>query len=171
MPGPAPALQRPPTAPQPSSSRRDGVGWGIGRTESGGREADGGKHPGLAGDSQTAAGSRPANSRAAGRSCGGRTLRSSDLKFLVARLRVSAFPRPRPTRCAQPGELLTSFFTSVRSSSVRDGAGASMAEAATASLARAAPPRLRAPVSRNQAVTLAGIGNRCGEPPAQGQQR
>lgn len=51
-------------------------------------------------------------------------------------------PPPPPARPAapSPAELLTSFFTSVKSSSVRDRAGASMAEAGKASF-RPAPPR------------------------------
>lgn len=106
-------------------------------------------------DSQGAGGSPPASPRDAGRSAGPqpRLLPTSSSSSLGSGFPLSSAPA-RPA-APSPAELLTSFFTSVRSSSVRDGAGASMAEARMASF-RPAPPRpgWRAPVSRNQAGTL-----------------
>lgn len=81
---------------------------------------------------------------------------------ILTRTRTLGFRFPRPQNCSPPPPapsprrhlgkvvLLTSFFTSVRSSSVRDGAVGSMAEAGdgassgSRSSGCAAPPRLRA---------------------------
>lgn len=97
-------------------------------------------------------------------------LRFSDVPLLrprapppvPTRTRTLGFRFPRPQNCSPPPPapsprrhlgkvvLLTSFFTSVRSSSVRDGAVGSMAEAGdgassgSRSSGCAAPPRLRA---------------------------
>lgn len=100
------------------------------------------------------------------RSCSSWTFRFSDpgllLQFRLGLRRFPSFRFPRPQYCSQPPPapsprrhlgkvvLLTSFFTSVRSSSVRDGAVGSMAEAGdggssgSRSSGCAAPPRLRA---------------------------
>lgn len=111
IPGPEPAVDGlpMPSSPPPSLAAPAGVGWGgvISRMESHQREANGKEAAkpaptGLAVDSQVAGGSFPASSREAGRLCCAGTLRSSDLKFPVARLRVSAFLCPRPPRSTQP---------------------------------------------------------------------
>lgn len=158
--------RRTPTAPKPSSSRGDGVGWGISRMESHQREANGKEASkpattGLAVDSQVAGGSFPASSREAGRSCSAREPCALPIWFPVARLRVSAFLRPRPPRSTQPGGA-THVLLHFSQVLLREGRRGSLHGRGRDGVlpARATPPRLRAPASGNQAVTLGGQKNR-----------
>lgn len=97
---------------------------------------------------------QPAPGKQAGRAVPG-TLRSSDLKFPVAPLRVSAFLRPRPPHSTQPGGA-THVLLHFSQVLLREGRRGSLHGRGRDGVlpARATPPRLRAPASRNQAVTL-----------------